>query len=502
MAKGIKCDFDFLNVLSREKLARIQDGTLSILQNTGVKIMHRPTLELLAEQGVQVDFAREVAKMSENFIMDSLAKAPSAFTLKAREQDSDCNFVSGGSIIMTTAPGRHTVDLDTWETREPTRKELYDYMRVVDSLEHVDMACAFPWAGLAGVPECMGLIEILAAKIRVSTKGLWEGSLMDNYLFNTKLAQATGVDLWHNTNPTSPLTFYKESVEQIKHLSLNKQVFSITSGPLLGASAPATIAGALALNNADILAANAIAQLYQPGTRTLAGGMILVLDMRTATPAFANAGGYLAESAFSQIWRNYGLPSTSNSPGWSNSKMIDYQAAYETTMGAVTMAFSGATAIAFAGALTAELSGHPVKAIIDNDIIGMIKRILQGIDVDDETLACELIDEVGFAPNTYLAEEHTVNWFAHESFMPAVADRLPLENWLAGGKKSLVDHGRERMAEILQKHKQKTLSATQEQSIEDVLNEARTYYRKTGAISDTQWKEYQASIASPNYPYA
>jgi trimethylamine--corrinoid protein Co-methyltransferase len=230
--------------------------------------------------------------------------------------------------------------------------------------------------------------------------------------------------------------------------------------------------------------------------------MFLVLDMMTAMPLFANSGNYLAESAFSQIWRNYGLPSTSNSPGWSNSKMLDYQAAYETTMGLVSVAFSGATVIAFAGGLTAELTGHPIKAIIDNEIVGMVKRFLQGIDVNEETLALDLIDDVGFAPAMYLAEEHTLRWFKHERFTPSVADVATIPKWIEGGKKTLIEHGRSKMEEILQNHKIEMLEPEQEQAIEDVLNEARSYYRKTGEITDSEWNEYQKSIDSPDYPFA
>ena len=502
MLKGIKCDFNFLDVLPPKKLQKIQQGTLSILKNTGVKIKDKSALQILADSGVQIDFSNQVAKMSENFVLDMLQKAPSKFTLLARDKKNNCSFASGGSIIITTSPGTNSVDLETWEPVTPSRRDFYNYMHVIDALEHIDMPGSFPWGGFEGVPECMRFIEGLAAKLRTSTKGAWEGSLMDNYRFNVKMAQSIGVDLWHNTNPTAPLTINKETVDQIKHFSLNDQIFSITSAPTMGMTSPTTIAGSIALNNADILATNALAQLYRPGTRTLAGGMFLVLDMMTALPLFANAGNYLAESAFSQIWRDYGLPSTSNSPGWSNSKMLDYQAAYETTTGLITVALSGATVIAFAGGLTAELTGHPVKAVIDNEIVGMVKRFLQGIDVNEETLAIDLVDEVGFAPTMYLAEEHTLKWFKHERYTPTIGDFLPIPKWIAGGKKTLIEHGRDRMEEILQNHKIGMLEPAQEQAIEDVLNEARNYYRKTGDISESDWEIYKRSLASPDYPFA
>ncbi len=502
MAKEGGCGFSYLDVLSDEKAMQIQDCTLRILKDTGMKIQDIATLELLAENGATVDLKAQTAKFPEKLVMDTILKTPGEFVLKSRQEENDCIIKSGGAFVSATSPGLNSVDLKTWEPKKPTRKEYYDYMRVVDALEYVDFIGSFPWGGFEGVPECMRLVEGLAAKLRSSTKAVWEGSELDNNVFNNMLVKALGVDLWQNTNPTSPLLLNRSTCELIKYLAENDMVFSITSGPSLGATSPVTLAGSIALNNADILASNAVAQLVKPGTRTIAGGMFMLMNMRTCTPVFSNACTFLAESAFSQVWRRYGIPCASNSPGWSNSKMIDYQAAYETTMGLFSLALSGASVIAYAGGLSAELTGHPVKAIIDNDILGMVKRFMKGIDVNEETLAFSLINEIGFSPNSYLAEEHTLEWFRNESFTPLAADMLPIEKWLNEGKKSIIDHGVERMEDILKNHRPTPLTPSQEADIENILTEARKHYKKQGLISENEWNIYQKTLASENYPYA
>ena len=88
------------------------------------------------------------------------------------------------------------------------------------------------------------------------------------------MALELGIDLWQNVNPTSPLTFMPETIKHINHFSKNDVPFSICSGPVLGVSGPVTIAGTVAMNNADIFATNIIAQMKKAGTRVLAGSMI------------------------------------------------------------------------------------------------------------------------------------------------------------------------------------------------------------------------------------
>ena len=132
----------------------------------------------------------------------------------------------------------------------------------------------------------------------------------------------------------------------------------------------------------------------------------------------------------------------------------------------------------------------------------MVGRFLQGVDVNEETLAVDIIHAVGPIPGMFLNQAHTRKWWKREQFLPKVADRLTPPEWVKAGKKSILDHGRERMEEILATHKPTLLSPQQEQTIEDILKDARQYYRKKGMISDEEWTLYQKDLGSPNYPYA
>jgi trimethylamine--corrinoid protein Co-methyltransferase len=113
----------------------------------------------------------------------------------------------------------------------------------------------------------------------------------------------------------------------------------------------------------------------------------------------------------------------------------------------------------------------------------MVKRFLQGIQVNDETMALDLIDRVGPIPGHYLSEEHTRKWWMQEQFIPRVSDRLTYPEWESTGKKSALDYAKERMEEVLASHKPEPLPSSQEEEIERILKEARRFYEKEGKIS-------------------
>jgi trimethylamine--corrinoid protein Co-methyltransferase len=171
-------------------------------------------------------------------------------------------------------------------------------------------------------------------------------------------------------------------------------------------------------------------------------------------------------------------------------------------MAAMLCALSGANYLLFQCGFTAQLATHPVKAIMDDDIAGMVGRFLRGVDVNDETLAVDLINEVGPIPGMFLNKAHTRKWWKEEQFVPALADKRPYLEWVKSGKKTIIDQARQRMEEILSTHEPTPLKPEQEQALEDILQEAREYYRKKGLITDEEWKIYQEDLASPNYPYA
>ncbi|MFH1350795.1 MAG: trimethylamine methyltransferase family protein [Pseudomonadota bacterium] len=500
--KGFKRNFKPLELLTDDKLEAIHRGTLRVLAETGLAFHDERALKLFAENGCPVDFEMKRVRIPEWLVEECLAKCPSTFRVRARDSKNDLVISCGDVTYFRPSPGMTTLDLDTWEPREPTRKEFYDYMKVLDALPNVHMLTPFPYFGFAKVPQCMRLVEGNAAKIRNSTKVQIEGSaVVDNNRWNIEMAKATGQDIFNFTNPSPPLTYFENNVSDIYRYTEENVPFHFTSGPVAGSTGPATIAGVSVTNNAESLAGIILAQLIRPGVRVWVANMTFMQNMRTGSPAFGDIGNSLNQVIFSQMWRKYKVPNFSSYSGWSSSKTIDFQVAYEKSMAALISALSGSAVVSLQGGLTGELTAHPVQAILDDDIAGMIGRFLEGVEVSDDTLAVDVIGEVGPIPGHFLSTAHTRAWWKKEQFIPKIEERLPFPEWKKLGKRKAIDRAKERFEEIVSTHKPLPLPPEQEQAIEDILRDAREYYRKKGMISEEDWSIYQKDLNSPNYPY-
>jgi trimethylamine--corrinoid protein Co-methyltransferase len=160
-----------------------------------------------------------------------------------------------------------------------------------------------------------------------------------------------------------------------------------------------------------------------------------------------------------------------------NAKKIDYQGGYEKSIPALISALSGANGVHLHGAIHAELTHHPVQAIVDDDVAGMIGRFLRGIQIDDETLALNLISQVGAIPGHFLDKAHTRRWWKTEQFLPAVADRVPLAEWQQT-KSDVLTNARQRLDKILASHAPTPLPPAAEEEIDRILADAQAYFRK------------------------
>ncbi len=492
-----------LGILSERDTEKIHRGTIEVLEKTGINIQDEKIKEILVNAGCKIDSDTRHILFNEQLVMDCLQLCPKTFAGKARDEKHNVTLDgTNPSPVFLPACGMKTIDLDTWETREPTRKEFYDNIIVLDYLEHVDMQTCFPYFGFEKVPECMKLLESTAAKIRVSGKAQIEGSVFDNYKWNIELIKVVNADLFQLVNSAAPLTYFKDVTDQIIYYAEQEMPFHFSPGPTRGLTAPSTIAGSIVSNNAEALAGIVIAQIVKPGSRVWVNSMIMTPNMADGSPAFGDIGNALTDAAFVQMWKKYKIPSWVNCASWTSSKAIDYQAGYEMSIPAMLMALSGATAISFQGGLNAELSVHPVKSIIDNDVIGMIKRFISGIEVTEDTIAVDLINEVGSVPGSFLDKDHTFKWWRNECFIPKYANREMQESWMASGKKTALDIAREKYESIIQSHIINQISDTQEKEIEYILNDARTYYKNKGLISEEEWQVYQEDINSKNYPFS
>jgi trimethylamine--corrinoid protein Co-methyltransferase len=491
-----------LTVLGEAQLEKIRCETLRVLGQTGVVFAHTRALDALAEAGCLVDRDTQRVRFPAALVEEALAGAPATRPFRARVHDNDIETGGADELFCVSSAGMDTVDLATGQPRRATRKEFYDYVRVLDALPTVHMLNACPYCGIDKVPAAMTMIESFAAKARLTGKAQSEGSQLGCHRFTVAMAQELGCDMSTPVNTLSPLTYDKDVLDLLFWCVEQDVVFDIAPGPLAGTSAPASLAGAMIVNNAETLAGIVLAQVLKPGHPVGAGTLLMAQNMKSGGPLFGSAATILASAALCQVWRSYAVDFGVCAPAWTDSKLVDYQAGSEVQSAAVVCALAGAGSLVLHGGLSQEMTAHPVKAVLDDDLAHYIERLLAGVDTTDEATAVDLIDRVGPAPGSYLGETHTRTWYRKESVTPAVWDLEPFAAWVGGEPVGAVDHAKARVEEILATHKAPALSDSEEAAVEGVLQEARDYYRSRGLISDKEWAEYQEDLASPDYPYA
>jgi trimethylamine--corrinoid protein Co-methyltransferase len=221
--------------------------------------------------------------------------------------------------------------------------------------------------------------------------------------------------------------------------------------PELGATSPATLAGAIVQGNAEFLSALVISQMKRKGAPIIYGGSSTTFDMRYAMPRLGAIETAMTASALNQMGKSYKVP-THAYLALSDSKTVDAQAGLETALGAVIGVLAGINVISGPGMLSSENCQSFEKIVIDNDICGMALRLGRGIGVDVETLAEDLITERAPGGN-YLASKHTLKWFRTETFFPSkVLDRQNVKNWQKEGSLTARQRAKEMAERIIKEH--------------------------------------------------
>lgn len=482
---GFKRNFPPLEILSKEDVEHLKLASLDILKETGMVIEHKGALDLLKKNDCIVDYDNFRVRFPESLVEECIRRCPSSFRVKARDKKDDIIF-GGNTVYFVSTPGLGIVDLETWKYREPTEKEFIEAVTVLDALENLDWHCCYtPYFGYKGVSEVMKMTMSLYQRLKYSTKVNATGFANDNWLFNFRLGKAAGCELMcPGLMVSSPLTLSKFAVEACYTNIEYGGPVGVDTGPIFGATAPATIAGSFAQYNAELIGSITLVQCKKSGTRVLGWGFPHPQNMRSGSPLFGNIATTLNNVAMNQIWRDYGIPRRNTCSSYTNSKKIDYQNAIERAIPAILGAVSGANTIHLFGGMYGEITFNPLQAILDDDVAGIIGRFLEGIEINDETVALDLIDSVVPVPNHFLNSRHTYDWWQKEQYLAKTFDYLTYPEWEREGKKDCIDYAKDRMKKILETHEvSKKLTDEQEIEMQDIIKEAELFYKKRGDIS-------------------
>lgn len=468
-----------VDILSEGQVARIHAATLDILETTGLVFEHARALEVLDGAGCRVDKATRRVRFPPHLVEACLRSAPSSFTVRAREEKHNLRF-GGRRLHFMPWAAMDAVDLASGRRVVPTTAQEAEAVRLMDALDvvHAHYGAYF---NFAGVHPMMSMPMKTSIGLRGSSKLQATVAGFDWDLWQIKMGQATDQEMIGTPTGSPPLTWGEPVVESVfRYVEAGFPVFP-TSGQVFGGSAPATLAGALALNNAELIAILVLTQVLAPGHRFVASDYSQPLGMRTGQALLGAIENAVTGMAFAQMWRHYDVPCAlaANS---SDSKLPDYQCASEKAMNLVSQCLAGPSLLLMGGSIYDELTWSPVVLLMDAEMIEMAGRVLAGMQVTDETLAVDLIRQVGPIPGFYLDKQHTREWWAKEQFVPRLADRQSHAEWEAAGSRSMLDRASEQLQEILASHEPAALPADRCQALDEILAEAEASYRQQGAM--------------------
>ncbi len=475
---GFKLKIKPLETIGEDEIERIHGATINVLKETGIKIDSKWALDLLDKNGCIVDLENMIARFPQELIEECIKTTPKIFKFKAREEKNDV-ILGGDTVYFHSAPGMNTINLDTFEPYPPTKEEHINYIKVLDYLPNLHKLSAYPYWGYKGVSPAMAIAESCAIKIIHSSKTQEVAYNLDSEVFTLKMAQAAGIEYMSGLHTTSPLGVDKASIINTRRTIEAGFPVYIANGCTCGGTSPVTIPGSLVVGNAELLSMIVLVQLIKSGTRVLAWDIVWPMNMKTGAPFFGQIQDFLENSIFNQVWRKkYKIPIANGTTGYGSAKNMGFQAGYEKGIAAFISAISGANNIQFHGHVFGELSAHPVQAVLDDDIAGMVGRFIEGETVNEETIALGLIKETGTIPGNYLSTEHTRKFWKAEQFIGKAADYTSTySEWIRKGKKNAFDYAKERVKEILVSHNPPPLDGERIEKIEKILREANNYYK-------------------------
>lgn len=467
-----------LEVLSGDQLYQIHLASLQVLEDVGVKVEENEALKVLADAGAKVDLKNKIVKIPSYLVKEGVQKAPSAFTLFGRDRKHKETFGDGRVYFSMQGEGVHVLDLETGERRGSTIKDAAAFYKLADALENIDHASMCVAA--LDIPDASGPVREVVEGFKNTTKtidGCEYGESKSRGTISVASVVAGSEDELMRTpmllgfyNPVSPLQHSKDLLEGLRIYSEYNQPTLIAPMDLAGGTGPATLAGLLVQQNAEVLSGIVIAELFRPGTPVLYGTVSTVMDMRTGGAAFGAVELGLMNIASAQLARYYNLPSRGTG-GATESKVSDVQAGFEKAM---TLSMAALAGICFiydaAGSLESSLTASFEQAVIDNEICGSVSRAVRGIDVSERTLAVDVIKAVG-PGGEFLSQRHTLENLQREHYIPKVISRDKWEVWERAGSRDLGQVARQEAKRILKEHQPEPLDQDIRIQIENIVKE-------------------------------
>ncbi len=464
---------------SQDQLEIIKTRAFELLKKRGVKMDHPEVLKLLEKAGALVDYDSRTVRFPKKFLEEQLSNAPKKIRLLGRNGKNKLEIPrEDGTFHTRTNTGAQSwIELESAAYRKITISDVANWARLADSLEHISF-CAFSVP--CDVPPAGADVHALNTMLQNTEKHVMvQPYTQDSVEYLIKLSTAAvGGENALRANPQvsfitcalTPLEFKHMDLDIMLQCARHNIPLHLCSLPGAGVTAPITVPGVVLLSVAEILAMLVTAQVIKPGIPAVATPIIFSADMATGRSLQSSVESMQgAALAVQFIKAAFDIPTHSYGIG-SDSPVFDGQCMSEGALRSMLIGLSGADVLGAAGQLEVSTTISPVQLVIDNEVFGMLRRMISEMTFDDETMAWE--DLLNVKPGgQFLTSDHTLR-NCRDIWMPLNFDRLTRESWEQKEKESLIDRATEFCMDILRNKKPVTLNDDVIKEMELIVNRA------------------------------
>ncbi len=449
-----------LEILSRDKCELIHLSSLEVLRRTGLAVKEPRAVQIFKKAGCFVDGER--VRIPAHLVELALRHTPPRVAICDRNGNPAMFLEENNTYFGTGSDTPHVIDPYTNERRLAVLKDIENVSRIVDYCEEMSFVMC---SGIASdvSPGISDLYHFEAMVSNTEKPVVFTSWNFENLKVIVEMAEvvAGGEERLRNspfmalyTEPISPLQLALESTQKLMFMAEKSLPVVFTPAVITGGTGPVTTAGGLIQGNAEVLGGYVLSQLIREGTPFIFGGGITTMCMATSIATYASPELMLATSAFTDMARYYRLPMFSFA-GCSESNVYDQQASLESALWILISTLNGGNLVHDVGYINNGLTTSYEQLVVSNEVAGMVRRISQGFEINEETMALDLIDRVG-PGGEFLTSEHTLKHF-RENWYPELISRTPYEKWEKGGKKDLGTRANEKVRYILENYNPRPL---------------------------------------------
>lgn len=462
-------------ILSSDELYSVHLAILEVFEKTGVKIHSPRALKLLGDAGAEVDEKRKIARIPSYLVEESIKSAPKIITLYGRNPNYRVKLEKDKSYLVLGSTTAYVIDPETYQRSRGRKEYIAKAVRVADALPNIHMPAQFCLA-FDCPKETQDLHELEAVfhntekpimSIVYSLESARDLIKMASLIVGGLEELRKRPIFFLYSEPTSPL----ENDEKCMNILVEyaKERLPVLYAPCVqaGATGPATLAGTLVQSFVESLTGLVLTQLIRKGAPFICGTVSTVMDMRNGVMAYGAPEFSIINAAAAQLAQYYGLPFFGTG-GTSDSKLPDGQAVAEAATSLLMAFLSGTNLIHDIGYIESGLTGSIEMVVITDEIADMHKRILSGMDINEETLATDVIHEVG-PGGQYLSHKHTLKFVRKEHWVPKLFDRARYDIWCEAGRKDIITRAREKISKILKEHQPEPLPKDVAEGIKEII---------------------------------